>query len=461
MNKLLRLHRLLAVAGCLCLLFSKPVLSSTDAAVPSPSAATPAAVADAQTLIRNGRFDDALSVLRPMVQGGPVEADLLFQFGLAAVAVSQNSGYSEPERTALLDEGIGAFHAMLVARPELVRVRLELARALFLKGDDNLAASHFKQVLAGDLPGAVVANVQDYLARIRARDRWSASVGMALAPNTNIGARSEKETIYIFGLPFQQDTEDPTTSGVGLSLWASGEYQHPLSERYRLRAGGDLSLQQYAGSQFDHTTVSGHVGPRWLVSRTSEGSLLASVRRNWRAGDTDYRELGLRSEFKKELDSRTMATLRVSWHDRRYHDRSYLDGPVLDVVGSTHWMATPTLRLEAGYGWGRERTKVEKWRQIRFHVQAGVKVVLPRGFTVGGSGTLRWSDFGGSWFPYTKYGETRRDLTRTLRLSIHNRAVAVGGFSPQITLGVEKRTTNAQLHDYDRNFAEISLVQVF
>ncbi len=50
-------------------------------------------------------------------------------------------------------------------------MRLELARAFFLKHEDTLARLHFEQVLAGDVPPAVAANIQRFL---RARRRWQA-----------------------------------------------------------------------------------------------------------------------------------------------------------------------------------------------------------------------------------------------------------------------------------------------
>ena len=48
---------------------------------------------------------------------------------------------------------------MLVKGPGLVRVRLELARAFFLKEEDSPATRHFEQVLAGQPPAAVALNV--------------------------------------------------------------------------------------------------------------------------------------------------------------------------------------------------------------------------------------------------------------------------------------------------------------
>ena len=116
------------------------------------------------------------------------DLDALFDEGVAAV---EAAGTTEGDRRdVLLDRAIAVFHEMLVADPRLVRVRLELARAFFLKGEDRLARQHFEHVLAGGVPPPVAANVRRFLAEIRARRRWSMHAGFALAPDTNIGASS-------------------------------------------------------------------------------------------------------------------------------------------------------------------------------------------------------------------------------------------------------------------------------
>ena len=116
-------------------------------------------------------------------------------------------------------------------------------------------------MLAGKPPAPVVANVQRFLAEIRARRRWTMYLGAAMSPDSNIGGASDERIIYINDLPFRRDAEELTTSGIGVSVWTGGEYQYPLGDRLRLRLGGDLSRQDYGGSKFDQTFVSVHAGP--------------------------------------------------------------------------------------------------------------------------------------------------------------------------------------------------------
>ena len=177
---------------------SPPPSSRADDAADAADAMSKAErAAQAQALIAGGRFEEAIVALRPLLEQEAIEPNALFLYGLASLEASQRPGRPEEERETLLNEAIAAFHTMLVQRPDAVRVRLELARAFYFKGEDDLARQHFEVVLAGGVPEAVVANINRFLAEIGARRRWSFNAGFAIAPDTNIGAGSEERTIYI------------------------------------------------------------------------------------------------------------------------------------------------------------------------------------------------------------------------------------------------------------------------
>ena len=93
--------------------------------------------------------------------------------------------------------------------------------------------------------------------------------------------------------------------------------------------------------------------------------------------------------------------------------------------------------------WGREKPETERYRNERRWMRLGATAALPLGFTVGVSGTLRWTEYEGSCFPFTEDGSPRSDITRHLRVFAHNRAFTVGGFSPQVSLVREDRTSTA------------------
>ena len=449
-------HRTFAAAICLLLLCAPAWGLEHD----EPSADTFDAVAEAQALIDAGRFMEAVTVLGPLVGGETIEANTLFLYGLAATGASQQTGVPDETREALLDQAIASFHAMLVRAPGLVRVRLELARAFFLKGEDGLAQQHFELVLAGNPPDAVAANVQRFLDEIRGRGRWSYNVGFAVAPDTNIGGTSDERTITIYGLPFERDAQELTRSGIGLSFWGGAEYQVPVSDRLRIRAGAQASRREYERSDFDQHVVSLHLGPRWLVDASTEASLLASARQRW-SGAPDYRELGGRLEVAHRLGPRVTASARTSWHDRRYRTQTHLDGPVWDATLRGSWVVAPTVRADVSGGYAHQRPEFRRERHSGRWLGTGINVALPLGFTVGGSAEMRWTDYERGWFPFVADNGPREDRTRSYRLSAHNRAFTLLGFSPELAVVRETRDSNAQLHGYSRTSGELRFVQQF
>ena len=392
------------------------------------------------------------------------DTDNRFRTGMTAIGQAMRLPEGEA-RTARLGMAVAVFHGILVERPDLVRVRLELARTFFLMGEDSLARRHFETVLASAIPEPVAANVRRFLDAIRARKRWHVRFGMGIAPDSNIGASSGERIIMIDvggqRLPFTLNEPAVEESGVGLSVWTGGEYQHPLSAAWRLRAGGDLSRREYKGGAFDRMTLSGRVGPRWLIDARTEASLLLEARRHWSGGKGYHREIGPRLEAQRRLTRRVTAHAGLSRHERR-HDRSKtLDGPVTGLQGGVSWIAAPTLRLDLSGGVLRERPEARRSRNEGRWASIGASWALGWGFTVSGAATLRRTAYDEAQVPFTRAGERREDETLTYRVSAHNRGLTLWGFSPRVSLVRESRESNAQLHDYERTSGELQFVRLF
>ena len=290
---------------------AQPAAPPAAPAAASAAASAAAGLKQARALIRAGQFDKALAILRPLLRGGRVEAGVLFNIGVAAAGAARKRGISGKRRDALLDEAIAIFRAMLVHRPGLVRVRLELARAFFFKGEDTLARRHFERVLAGKPPAAVVGRRQPLPRRRCARASAGASASAsALAPDSNISARTDDADdpagyTPIGRLPFTYRSDDRPTSGIGVAVWAGGEYQYPLARRWRLRMGGDISRPgipvgrvrpDVRGRAFRPALADFEERPR--------RALLASARLSWLSDEMEYRDLGLRFEGRRRLNRR-------------------------------------------------------------------------------------------------------------------------------------------------------------
>ena len=391
--------------------------------------------------------------------------DALFRIGMAALAASERVDNDDARRD-LYDKAIAAFRLILVNRPELIRARLELARTFFLKGQDGLARRHFELVLAGGVPPVVAANIRRFMNVMQARKRWTGYFGAAFAPDSNLNAASESEIIYIdtaFGrLPFQREGDFGARSGLGVSVWGGGEYQHPLGQKLRLRVGSDVSQREYSGSEFDQLFLAAHAGPRWLAGPITELSLLGTAQRQWLGGEPYVDETGVRLELDRRLTPRMWARGTASYRERDHQQRDFLDGPQVGFNLSLAWTPAPTLRVHATVGYGRDHAASEHWRNLSQWGRVGTSLALPLGFTLGTSAQIQRTYYHGSGRVHlTLNGRKRLDRTRTFTVSVLNRAFTLFGFSPQLAVIHEARLTNAQAQDYDRNRAELRFVRQF
>ncbi len=347
---------------------------------------SPAPLEQARALVQQGQFEESLLLLRTLPLDGSERYDILFLIGLASMEVALRTHDTTGQRNDLLDQAIFAFRAILIDQPGLACVRLELARAFFLKGEDRLAKEHFERVLADeDLPRAVTLNINGFLKQIQSRRRWTVYRGFSLAPDSNINSASNEETVYLYGLPFRRDAESLARSGTGLSLWGGGEYQHPVHTQWRIRMGVDLFRQEYSGSQFDQSFVSTHVGPRWLIDGATEASLLVVARRRWIGSDPYSNDLGMRVETRHRLARNWLMKGRSSWYRRHYKQSDFLNGTLQDLTGNLSWLANSNLRVDTKLGYTRDRPGLEMRQSDTPWGALGASVTLPRGYRSEGS----------------------------------------------------------------------------
>ena len=239
-------------------------------------------------------------------------------------------------------------------------------------------------------------------------------------------------------------------------------YQYPLDPRWCLRVGGDISRGEYRTDDFDRMTGRGHVGPRWPIGRASEAVVLASARQRWLDDEEEFRDLGIRVEGRHRLNRRTATDLDTARHDRRYEGRGPSRQP-----GDGHLH-----RHRPGRHPHRASGRCPRLGKAENRAPAGSAIptagceserrsLLLRGFTLGGAFALRWTEYEGHWAPFVLGGGSRSDVTRSLRIDVHNRRFTAGGSSPQVSMVQEERTSNAQLHGDDRISGERRFVRPF
>ncbi len=462
--------------------------SAVDENAPTDEQVT-AAVLATERLLNQNRSAEALSIIRPVAEARPDSEQATFSMGLAALASAdagavRAAGRKSDEVKDNYNLAVRSFRGMLVKDPSRMRVRLELGRALFsrgnctappknlvkhLLGDDCWAAEqHFLRVIGQDIPPQVIFNVRQFIRICRARKRAQGSLTLALAPDTNVNTSTSAQTVSIFGLPFQLDEDARARSGIGVVGTISGEVQRPLrwmkfvpGSTALLRMGGSIYRRDYSGGNFDDSNYGLYVGPRF-VSRTGQFSVLMQADQRAVNGQPYSRQWGLR------LEGLRLITQRIAvggTTEASMQQALGLEGPIgkpglsWNGVGWLNYSLLPSLGIRFMGGTGRENTDRVTTRHLNRWAGIAVNYDLPLGFTVSAAQQFYQTTFDQ---PNTIFSPDPPSTDHWFsRIAIHNRLIQYMGFSPSISIIREDRDSNLTLYTYKRFRVEGGVVRVF
>ena len=333
------------------------------------------------------------------------------------------------------------FEAILARRPELTRVRLELARAYFLTGHDKKAKHLFNASLADELPSSVEAAVESFLRGIDARRRWSLSLSASMLPETR---RPDREEVLIGGVPFRLSEDARASSGVGALISAGASFSPTVSDNVRGVLAASVAAKMYERSDWNDVSASGDIGLTRLSDRGSVSGGLRAGRR-WVGGERYQRSLGPWTRARLRLSGSTHLGLSLSAGYRSHDERHDRDGWRIALVprlahvvdGRTSISVEPTFELI------KARTDHHGSRMV------GLGATIARAF----DGGLSVSISPGIHVRRYAAGDPlfgTRQLDRNYQLGVRvlHRSLRYRGFAPWIGYSVESNRSNIPVRDY-------------
>jgi hypothetical protein len=205
----------------------------------------------------------------------PRAIEASFLEGLAALERGEN------------DAAIRIFRDILASRPDLPRVRLELARAYFQARQWARSRREFFAVLSGDVPKNVKTRIIQFLRAIDARRGfdWDLSVSFYTSPQSARDYDSDTVLIDFLGVPLPFRIERDNDGAYGVRAQGSGEYRFALPGL----SGDGATVSGFGGADFDIFEGNGGSADDYLIgaemglhgawpSTTATGSLAASTR---------------------------------------------------------------------------------------------------------------------------------------------------------------------------------------
>lgn len=403
-------------------------------------------LAFARLLMKAGRFRDArvfLEQARPTGKKEKIER----RFMLGKVYM----------RLGMPRKAAEQFETILVTRPDLTRVRLELASAQYAAGFDDKAKRHFELSLADGLPSSVENAVEGFIHAIDARKRWSLHLSGAILPETNAVRRTGSRTVQIGGATFRLNEDAREASSVGAQLAGGAAFSPRLAEDVRGHLALSTAAKLYEKSQWNDISLIGEVG---LTRLFDGGALSGGLRlgRRWAGSEGFQSSVGPWVNFDRRTSRRVRIRLRTNMDYRSHDERDDLDGWRLAVNTSVRYALDSRTVLEAGPYYEAVEARKDHRSSRMAGLNGGVSRAFQNGIFVSLSASVQSQRFRAT---DPLFGTEREDTAARLSAKVVNRTLKFGGFSPFVGYSYEKNNSNISLYEYENHGVLMGLSRDF
>lgn len=349
------------------------------------------------------------------------------------------------------------FRRILDRDPKLLRVRLELARTLYMQGRDEQADYHFRLASAEHPTAPVIRNILRFREAIRARRSWRLNMDIGFAPDSNINSATDKETVDIYGLPFRLDPGARSRSGLGHLAGSDASLRLNRSGKLPIYLGAYGRWTRYRDHRFDDAYAGAEAGPEIELAGGQLRATGTALMR-WYGKRPLVKSFGAHFDYGRLIGNKwnVGAALLVRHND--YSGRGDVDG----------WDATAGITADRplgssmlGTAWaGVERNWAKDSGQAFWREQVGVGILKEIGWGLRPQLTI---DFARQLNdgPLAPFATQRRDWLLEGSLSIYKRDWNFEGFAPSLRLTATRNLSTLTLYDQKRVRAEIRFTRAF
>ncbi len=373
-------------------------------------------------------------------------------------------GYVATE-TGRYDEAIAQFRAILADDPKQGRVRLELARALLLKGDQSAADHHFRLAQQDRaLPADIAATIRSTRGIIRDQRNWNFRFDIGLAPDTNINNATSAEQVDLLvspnnRLPFTLNPDARAKSGLGLTGGFSGGLRLKQSATTAILIDGDGQFTAYEASAFNDYMLQLAVGPELKLSRKTSVTLQAVALNRWFGGETAQRQFGAKAGLTTYLDQGQRIGLQLDARRTESGFGTAYDGWQYGAYATYERVVARSMIASASLFGRRESLNADAFSNTELGANIGIGGEFPHGLNAGISGGLSYADYDGAQPLFSN--DARRDWRGNLRAYVGSRAIRFLGFSPSLTYTFTHIGSNYRFYDSDRHRFRFVLARYF
>ena len=402
-------------------------------------------LADARRLLAAGQVSEARHVINQLAEAGAGGTERDFLDGMIGFA-GKDYHHAEIKFRRILDR-----------EPDLLRVRLELARTLFMENKDEQSDYHFRLAAGEHPPALVLRNITRFREAIRARRAWRFDFDVGFAPDSNINSATDKQMLDIYGLPFQLDPDARARSGTGKFVGGNASLRLNRFGKTPVYVGAYGRWTRYGDRRFDDAYVGGEAGPEFQLAKGRLRATATGLMR-WYGRRPLVRSLGVNFEYEKLIGDKWTVDGTLLVRRNHYSRRSDVDGWDAEArISASRPLGATTLGFayagmernwanDEGQAFWRERVGFGVLKEIGWGLRPQIGIDLAR--QVGDA-------------PLAPFGKTRRDWLLQGSFSIYKRDWNLRGFAPSLNLTITRNYSTLPLYQQRRVRGEVRLTKAF
>ncbi|MBL4620986.1 MAG: tetratricopeptide repeat protein [Immundisolibacteraceae bacterium] len=417
-----------------------------------------------------GNTQLVLELALKQLELGEGDPEFDFYYGVAAV----DSG--------ALNQGVFALERVLLANPDDLRARLELARAYFLMREDSRAQQEFAEVLAQNPSGNVQANIQRFTDAMRLREgrcrpTSTAYVELGVGHDSNVASSTDND-VLLFGFFTSNSSENSDKFSY---VRGGATYNKPFSPGRSFFSSVDVeSRHNENDDEFDTNYINAIAGLSFLQGTdryriSLQGQKYNVGESNFEEGllsdsDDTFRQMfAINGEWQRTVNRSTQVSLFAQLADMHYPGAAseVRDSWQLTVgAGATHVVTNDEVWVKRlnpvifGSSWvGVEHSDVrgdvaQSQADREFAgLRGGIRVLPTAKLSIDASAMYQWTEYNkaNAIFVNSSGAITREDDFYMLSLGakyLLTDAIVLGG-----ELTYTTADSNVGLNDYDRTQA--------
>jgi len=428
----------LVLIACLCVAPG----AGAQSALPSVQIGVEQASGLAARLLLENRLAEARAMLDGLSRIAPDDPQVVFLRGQLAFAEGD------------FRRAVGLYRRLLSRDPNLVRVRLELARALFFAHDYEAARYHFRIALGQTLDRRARENIYGFLRAIEGRTSWF-SLSAVVGPDSNPAFATDARSVALLGNVFVLDPGARARKSFGTVIDGRGRYA--FGEDGRNFVASTFEWRDYAGSYADFQALQVTAG-RSLVTGQSLWTVEVGPLGAWWQGRGLYSGALLRIANGTPLGERVLASAYLSAKRLEYQDYDYLTGNQVWAGGTLRYALDPTSSLWGSLSLGRNVARETPYSYRAAEMTFGYSKELPAHFNLE-------ARLIASRYRYDAaaplFGLERRDRMEGIEIDVTARDWSVAGFAPKLVLSASRNGSSVPLYDYRRRFVGVGVTREF